>query len=375
MNIRKALREYINEIDWENKFKNVSKTCLNPQQLVDDLNNEINRLGVKPNERDKKDMNSPIIPRTSIKQKDGEIDVDAFIKMITQKPSAVFGKNAKMIKTDINKAQYTMNTGLPAIVGIVYDEDERKFYYVNTCPGAGACKKVCYARRGSYVRIPDVINNLTQRLNLFLNHPEEYKRMAISEIQDKLNELELDVRSGMDVKLMIRWNDAGDFFTDAYYELAKEITDYFLKKGYNIQSYAYTKMGKYMPLTSSDFVMNFSKGAHKKELDQVDIENTKNSDIVPKPIFHDLFQKAEKGNGYAKSTMTGKTVFKDKEAPNVLKQRISKTYNVPVDRLRYTWELPMEQGEPNSIDVIVLPSDSDESAQRQDVKTSFLLVH
>lgn len=157
--------------------------------------------------------------------------------------------------------------------------------------------------------------------------------------------------------------------------MAKNITNHFIEKGYNIQSYAYTKMGKYMPLTSDDFVMNFSKGAHKSELDKIDFETTKNSDIVPKLIFHDLFQRNERGNGYMKDKVTGKTVFKNEEGPNILKQRISKHYNTSIERLRYTWELSPEQGEINSIDVIVLPSDSDESAQRQDVRTSYLLIH
>lgn len=62
-----------------------------------------------------------------------------------------------------------------------------------------------------YVRVPKVINNLIRRLNFFLNHPEEYMQTAINEIQEKLNELDLDSNDDMETKLMLRWNDAGDF--------------------------------------------------------------------------------------------------------------------------------------------------------------------
>jgi len=372
--INKLLREYLNEIDWEGDFKDVSKSCLSAEQLVKDLNAEIERLGIEPKNRPSLGQDKPIIPKSKMSLEGDKINVEAFIKDITTKPNTIFGKNEKMKKTDYGKMQFTINTGLPALVGIVYDEDEKKFYYVNTCPGAGACKKVCYARRGSYIRCPEVALNLTRRLNLLLNHPDEYEQMATNEIEAQLREFEGDIRNGMEIKLMIRWNDAGDFFTEKYFNIARKITKNFIDKGYNVGSYAYTKMGKYVNLADNDFITNFSREANKKEVEKVDAETTKASTIMPKMLFYDLFEKGA-GNSYKKSEITGKTIFISKESPNILKQRVSKHYNVPIETLKYTWELPQVHGKPNEFNVIVLPSDSDEGAQRKDVKLSFLAIH
>ena len=56
---------------------------------------------------------------------------------MTIEPDTIFDNNPKMEKTDIGKPQLTLNTGLPAIVGVVYDKENSKFHLVTTCPGAG----------------------------------------------------------------------------------------------------------------------------------------------------------------------------------------------------------------------------------------------
>ena len=59
-----------------------------------------------------------------------------------------------------------------------------------------------------------------------------------------------------------------------------------------------------------------------------------------------------------------------------LKQLVSKEYNIPLERLKYQWELPINQDDKFKYDVIVLQTgDSDIGAQRMDVHKTFLLIH
>ena len=60
----------------------------------------------------------------------------------------------------------TYNIGIPALRGLVYDIEHKQFYVINTCPGAGACAKVCYARRGRYVIQSNIFVKQTRILNL-----------------------------------------------------------------------------------------------------------------------------------------------------------------------------------------------------------------
>lgn len=132
--------------------------------------------------------------------------------------------------------------------------------------------------------------------------------------------------------------------------------------------------------------MNFSKGSAPKELRQVDLDKVKYSDIVLRvdtegnKMFTDLFKKGidpetGKDKKYDINPKTGLPNFIDGGAEE-LKRRISKQYNVPLDRLKYQFELPAEEDEKFKYDVIVLPTgDSDIAAQRMDVHKTFLLVH
>jgi hypothetical protein len=66
-----------------------------------------------------------------------------------------------------------------------------------------------------------------------------------------------------------------------------------------------------------------------------------------------------------------------KNGANELKNRLGKLYNVePSTILTYDEMLSMPEGEPLSYNVIVNPKgDGDRGAQRNDIKTSFLLFH
>lgn len=365
-------------------------SCVTPEALADDMTKELNRINTVAKDRAKRGTKDVIYHKKQIQSvinKEGGLDVSKFKKLITTPPSTIFDKNPKMEKTDKGKSQFTVNTGLPAISGIVYDESDKTFKHINTCPGAGACQLVCYARKGFYGMNDGKILKLIRRLNLLWNNPEEYYNMIMDELEPLAVKLKRQGRrSGQVDQLVIRWNDAGDFFSDKYYEIAQRVTADLLDSGFDVKSYAYTKQAKFVNLASDEFIMNFSKGSAPKELRQVDLDKVKYSDIVQRvdtegnPMFKDLFAKGfdpetGKKKKYDINPDTGLPNFVEGGAEE-LKRRVSKEYGVPFERLRYQFELPSQEGEKFQYDVIVLPTgDSDIGAQRNDVHKTFLLVH
>lgn len=373
-NYRLNESDNINEVDWDEEFSDVKKSCLSPEMVAKMLNDQIERLNKKSKDRGKIDANTPIISRRNVPMSDGDIDVDRFIKEITTKPNQIFDRNSKMEKSDAGGFQYTVNTGIPALRSIMYDIENKKFFTINTCPGAGSCAVDCYARKGFYIMNAGKNLKYTQRLNLLLNNPEEYENIIMDELDPLAYKIKRDSRKeGKDIKLVIRWNDAGDFFAKRYYDIAISVTNQLVRAGYNIESYAYTKMGDISNIADPNFVMNFSDDANKKESGKVNTETAKISKIVPKELFKGLFLKD--GPAYVKDGK-GKAMFKDEEAKERLKNLISVKYNVPYETLAFNDELPPEQGTEYLYNVIVLPAgDSDIAAQRRDVRISFLLQH
>ena len=364
----------VNEVDWDEEFSDVKKTCLAPEMVVKMLNDQLGRLNKPSKDREKIDANTPIISRGNLPVADGDIDVDYFIKEITTKPKQIFDRNPKMEKSDTGGFQYTVNTGIPALRGIIYDIDNQKFFTINTCPGAGTCAVSCYARKGFYIMNDGKNLKYIQRLNLLLNDPEEYENIIMDELDPLAYKIKRESKKeGKDIKLVIRWNDAGDFFAKKYYDIAISVTNQLVKAGYNIESYAYTKMGDIANIADPNFIMNFSDDANKKETSKVDTESAKISKIVPKELFRDIF--AKEGPAYVKDEK-GKAMFKDEASKEKLKNLISVKYNVPYETLAFNDELPPEQGTEYLYNVIVLPTgDSDIAAQRRDVRISFLLQH
>ena len=350
--------------------------CVTPQALADDMNKELERINTIAKDRASRGVKDVIYHKNQIQaviNKEGGLDVEKFKNLITTPPKVIFDKNPKMEKSDKGKSQFTVNTGLPAISGIVYDESDGEFKHINTCPGAGSCQLVCYARKGFYGMNDGKILKLIRRLNLLWNDPNEYYNMIMDELEPIAVKLKRQGRrSGQVDQLVIRWNDAGDFFSEKYFNIAKRVTEDLLSDGYDVKSYAYTKQAKFVNLASDKFIMNFSKGSAPKELRQVDLEKVKYSDIVPKELFKQVFK--WKGP-HAVKDESGLPTF-EAGGKEKLKQIISKEYGVPVERLKYQFELPSEEGEKFEYDVIVLPSgDSDIGAQRNDVQKTFLLVH
>jgi hypothetical protein len=293
-------------------------------------------------------------------------------------------------------------TGIPAFKGLIYDKSEDKFKVVATCPKAGSCILWCYARTGNYaMRGKPMV--LMQRLNLMINDPEAYKDQAIQELITIA--LKDNTFEGTGNTLVIRWNDAGDFF-DAYdsiykklaYEIIEEIKNTSIR-GKKIQmfSYAYTKNIKHLIDQSDNIHWTFSGGSVPGEAKKSNPLEHKMSQVVPESVFKDLFLR--KGPHLVKDS-EGMPVWAEGADKEDLLQRVfdrfsiyggnseDNKFNIKLEGQHIPEEtgspsilvmqsdLPSQQGSQGEYAVVVLPTgDSDIGAMRKDVKTIFLCEH
>lgn len=354
----------LTEIDWEGEFGDVSKECISVEALKDYFNKVLknNELYIKKRTKPSLMIHNKSIPF----DENGEIDVEAFIKNITEYPPQIISQNEKMSKSSTDNS-ITFNIGLPALRGLVYDIQNQEFYIVNTCPGAGACANVCYARHGRYAFIPAISQKQTRILNLLLNHPDDFKKLL-------LHEIEIIAIKNKGKRLFFRWNDAGDFFTKKYFQIAVEITKELKERGFNFESYAHTKMGDIYNLNDPNVILNFSVDATEKEMKKVDLTTAKTSKIVPLNLFKDLFVR-NKANFVVDNN--GKLIPNDENSILTLKQRIADEFNVDINTLiMYDDLIKIPEGNVKKYNVIVLPKgQGDIAAQRRDVQRTFLLYH
>ena len=367
----------LSEVDWEH-FKDVSKVCISPDELASKLNDELERLKIPA--KDRPSFKKGVFPQIASKnipvEKDDlgetEIDIERFKSDITEIPKTKFDVGEKSKHTnELDEVVFTVNTGIPALRTVIWDEDNKKFYVLNTCPGAGSCVVNCYALKGFYIMSKGKNLKLTQRINMLVNHPKEYESRMLKELRKFAFDAELDNK-----KLKIRWNDAGDFFSDVYFNIAVNITNE-LKKlhGKHIESYAYTKSGKYIALGEKHgLTMNFSMEGKPSEREGVNLKKTKLSIIVPRDVFKGIFERKTKDQSINQ--------FVDFESGREeLKKRIwekyKDQYNIDLDSLKYTDEIISKaEGKKYKYNAIILPhGDSDIAAQRRDVRISFLLEH
>lgn len=310
----------------------------------------------------------PYVHRGNIEIKDEndrKFDLDKLKAAIITRPVKLLKQNEKITHSGGETAQY-YNIGLPALKGLAVNEKTGDFIVVDTCPGAGACKVYCYAKKGGYVQWKASSMSQTKVLNFLLNDPQGFKAKLESEIQT-----EVDKFAKKGAKVVIRWHDAGDFFSPDYVDLAYSVA----RKFPQVDFYAYTKMAGVATGNKPDnFKMNFSMGATPDQEKQIQPKSTKHSTVVPKPMFTDLILKDEKGKLI--KDKDGKIQFKSPEAVDVLKSKLSAKYGVPKDSIiTYDEMKVIPAGKEPKWNVIVKPGDGDESANRADVVGTWLLIH
>lgn len=358
----------LDEINWdEPDIKKVSSHCMSIKQVADFFNSELERWKTGG----KRSPNMPNIAQGVMLGDEGKISVKDFAKKLSMPPNTIFDKGLKSAHS-VDANTMTINTGIPAMRGLVWDKENNEFRVVNTCPGAGACSVQCYALQGFYIFNDGKNLKLAQRLQMIFQDPEAYFLQGFREAEMYAFEANRD-----DKTLEIRWNDAGDFFSERYLKLAVRITKALLKKKYKVKSYFYTKVGGMVDLGQKlGFTVTWSQGGVQQ------VKNPKKqSIIVPKTVVGS-FLTSIGGRGFAKDD-TGKTAVNDKDGMRkAIVNAYSKDTSIPnsksinINNTKFTDELPPTEGKPGQFNAIVLPGgDTDAPAQRKDVQFIFLIKH
>lgn len=348
----------LNEVNWEADYPDVTPTCEDPAKIVAYLNAVRANKDLKTADREKFPITMPFVHAKSRFFGDKRyFDPEEFIKKMTERPKVLVDRNSKIEKTG-GSNEFVYKTGIPAFRGIVYDEHNNKFVFINTCPGAGTCVKGCYARKNFFITYPQVYDSLTKKLNFLMNHPEEYESQLKKEIKNICENHE--AKKGFRPKVILRWNDSGDFFAKKYTEIAERVIKE-LQKDYNVDSYAYTKLANVA--NNADFQTTFSIGANDNQNKLLDLglkkkkEPIKKSIIVPKEMF--------KGLNILK--------IADEEK---IKNKIAAKFDLPVeDILTYDELMRTPYMATPKWHVIVTTGDGDDAAFRKDVKTILLKEH
>ncbi|MFE5847934.1 hypothetical protein ACFQ7N_40560, partial [Streptomyces niveus] len=111
---------------------------------------------------------------------------------------------------------------IPAWTGVL--PDGRRY---NTCPSAGVCGKLCYARQGTY-RFRNVRARHEANLMMVLDDLSGWEAAMSAELQHSRYQKRAAA---------VRCHDAGDFFSREYVEAWLRV----MRTAPGIQFYAYTK--------------------------------------------------------------------------------------------------------------------------------------
>jgi len=331
-----------------------------------------------PPARDKKARNKdyytqPYIHGSSIKFMQGshEIDVESVKRIIKMRPKNLLKQNEKMEHSGGGDIYF--NVGLPALRGIAVNEQTNEIIYVNTCPGAGACQKFCYAKKGNYIMFKASWEKAAKTLNFLINDPTGFENMLSAEIQKQEAKW-----SEQGFQINVRWHDAGDFFSDQYLTLAFNIA----KKFPNINFYCYTKIANVMlSKKPENFISNWSEGASGDQniiikKFEAKFGKLKRSIVVPASMF-DKYTEFKTYPDPAKPKKKIKELAWNSEgALDSFKRDLVLNYNVPKESIiTYNQLVNTPRGNQPKWNIIVRPGDGDSGANRNDVDGVFLLFH
>lgn len=346
-----------------------------PQQRWsrDDMQGYADRI--KTGTKTKKDKFNPIIHGSNIKaivtDSGEEWDLDDLARQITTRPRAILGTNAKMEKSK-TEGEIVYDLTLPALSGIVVDEETGEFVEITTCPGAGECQLFCYARKGGYVMFPASSMSAAQALNFLVNDPEGYTTRVNQEIKQVKGKTD---KAG--IQLVVRWHDAGDFFSKEYLDLAYGVAN----ANPDVKFYAYTKMADVATgAKPANFIINFSSGAKRGQDKKIEFHKAAGNTVkqgltLPKDMFRGLFVTDAKGK-YVKDEK-GRTQVKGDAEWNQFKQNLAGKYNIdPNTIITYDQMLTIPEGPQPKWNVVIFPAGhGDRAANRLDVENSFLMFH
>ena len=261
------------------------------------------------------------------------------------------------------------NTSLPALKGLIIDEDTGEFRIVDTCPSAGTCQLICYAKHGSYILFPDVSLSQNKTLNYLFNDSEGFQDQLEAEIRLARAK---NKTSGKQVQ--IRWNDSGDLLSPKFFKMVVDIAN----NTPFVDHYIYTKevaMVKALSNPPDNIIFNFSYGGRKDQEKLINPSKDKVSHIVDvrEKVSNNILQTIKKMKYIEHDKASKKWFYNNSQA---VKQLIAQHYKINPDTLLTIDELSKTpKGENGQYNVIVLPGESDLSASRRDVRGTYLIIH
>ena len=167
-----------------------------------------------------------------------------------------------------------------------------KFGRIKTCPNAGICAALCYARTGRYTFRP-VVNAHTKNLEEYMSDPFAWKQKLQNELKarkfrptGKAHSFDWETRQDFDWWVTsggkaVRIHDAGDFFSYRYLLDWLDIAD----NNPNILFYTYSKQVSDFKKANKEgkipknFIVIFSMGGKQDEL--IDTSQDRHDDIFP----------------------------------------------------------------------------------------------
>lgn len=220
------------------------------------------------------------------------VDIENFKKNLMILPNSIIGKNAKMMKSGAPN-EFVVNTGIPAVGAIIYNRAKDSFEMVETCPGRGSCATFCYAMSHNYTRFFGTYDIMIRRLNFMINDPQGYEEMffkdlyslaknkgaiitekkineainqfisinkqkvnniksknpnitdsdVIEMLKDEYDKYLLDFMNKTN-KIVLRWNDSGDWFSEDYVTIGSNVVRRLRAMGVNVTTTTYTKIAQ-----------------------------------------------------------------------------------------------------------------------------------
>lgn len=216
-----------------------------------------------------------------------------------------------------------------------------KFGRIKTCPNAGICAALCYARTGRY-RFSNVVNAHTNNLEEYISDPFVWKYKLNNELQarkfkatGKAHSFGWETRSDLDWWVTsggkaVRIHDAGDFFSYQYLIDWLEIAD----NNPNILFYTYSKQvsdikkAKKEGKIPKNFVVIFSMGGQQDAL--IDTILDRHDDIFPnlQALTAAGYEDQEKSDLMAALLPTKKIGIVANNIPRLLRLQGSKTFSL-----------------------------------------------
>jgi len=347
---------YEEDLDEDNKFLGAKTREIPEPEMTDYLSRVVDKKKLKTDKYKNPYVhggNVPIVDTDSGRK----FDLEKLKKEIKVRPKQLLKQNEKMVHSDGTSSVF-FNIGLPALKGLAVDEETNQFVVADTCPGAGACQIYCYAMKGGYVQWKASSMSQTRVLNFLLNDPQGFKKKLSEEVAAAEKKFG---KKGS--RVIVRWHDAGDFFSPEYLDLAYAVA----KDHPDVNFYAYTKMADVAAgAKPKNFRINFSGGAKPSQERRVDFKKVKHSRVVPKEMFKELIKKNDQG----------RWVWNSKQDLVDFKQELGRKYNVnPSSLLTYDEMMRTPESDDPKYNVIVMPGDGDDSANRPDVLGTYLLFH